>query len=115
MAEVIDIRGGDEQAVARAVTRAAAAIADGELVAVPAEAGYQLIASISDPAATDALQQASLPTDRLDPVVLGTHAESLLELVAGAEGPGWNVNGRLPSEFSRSQSFGNNTSVICSG
>ena len=27
MAEVIDIRGGDEQAVARAVTRAAAAIA----------------------------------------------------------------------------------------
>ena len=88
MAEVIDIRGGDEQAVARAVTRAAAAIADGELVTVPDEAGYQLVASISEPDAADTLLRDSLSTDQLDPVVLGTDGESLLEGVAGSKGPG---------------------------
>ena len=39
MAEVIDIRNGDEQAVARAVTRAAELVTAGGLVALPDEAG----------------------------------------------------------------------------
>ena len=94
MPEQFDIRGGDEQAVARAVTRAAEAIANGELVAVPDEAGYQLLASICNPDATDRLLQATLPRDPLDPldpldpIVLGTDALSLLQLIEDPPGPG---------------------------
>ena len=91
MPEQFDIRGGDEQAVARAVTRAAEAIANGDLVAVPDEAGYQLLASICNPDATDRLLQATLPhdpLDPLDPIVLGTDALSLLQLIEDPPAPG---------------------------
>ena len=66
MAEVIDIRNGDEQAVARAVTRAAEVVAAGGLAALPDEAGYQLIASISSPDSVDALLQVPLDADHLE-------------------------------------------------
>jgi protein-tyrosine-phosphatase/tRNA A37 threonylcarbamoyladenosine synthetase subunit TsaC/SUA5/YrdC len=85
MSEQFDIRGGDEQAVAKAVTRAAEAIASGQLVAVPDEAGYQLVASICDPEATERLLQAPL---RREPVVLGNDADSLLQWVSDPAGPG---------------------------
>jgi len=88
MSEQFDIRGGDEQAVAKAVTRAAEAIANGNLVAVPDEAGYQLVASICDPDATERLLQAPLKGEPLDPIVLGTDATSLLQLVEDPPGPG---------------------------
>ena len=88
MAEVIDIRNGDEQAVARAVTRAAEVVAAGGLAALPDEAGYQLIASISSPDSVDALLQVPPDADHLEPVVLGQDASSLLELARGQDAPG---------------------------
>ena len=88
MAEVIDIRNGDEQAVARAVTRAAELVTAGGLVALPDEAGYQLIASTSAPDSVDALLQFSPEADHLEPVVLGQDASSLLELARGRDAPG---------------------------
>ncbi len=88
MAEVIDIRGGDEQAVAKAVSRAAEAIADGQLVAVPDEAGYQLIAAVSNPDSTHRLLKMPLPQESLGPIVLGTDAATLMQFASGAPDPG---------------------------
>jgi len=88
MAEVIDIRGGDEQAVAKAVSRAAAAVADGQLVAVPDEAGYQLIAAVSDPDSTHRLLKTHLPQESFGPIVLGTNATTLMQMTASTPEPG---------------------------
>ena len=89
MAEVLDIRGGDEQAVARAVTLAAERVADGQLVVIPDEAGYHMVGSSSHPAAAESLL---MPTDPVEPsagsnaqpdlVVLGPDAPSLLGLAS---------------------------------
>ena len=65
MAEVFDIRGDDEQAVARAVTRAAEMIGDGQLVVVPDEAGYHLVGAISQPTAAESLLTPADHVDRL--------------------------------------------------
>ena len=89
MAEVLDIRGGDEQAVARAVTRAAETVADGQLVVIPDEAGYHMVGSIVDPSAAESLLRPTVPTEPSDssnvlpgPVVLGPDAASVLGLAS---------------------------------
>ncbi len=95
MAEVFDIRGDDEQAVARAVTRAAEMIGDGQLVVVPDEAGYHLVGAISQPTAAESLLTPADHVDRPggsdeqpDLVILGPDAGSLLRLAAHPGDPG---------------------------